>query len=73
MDFSLGLPKLHEHPLPDEDALLDGCKMHGNLASKELVARSNQPQPLLCAIEEPILNHHRCERNLSLSFEEAYN
>ena len=45
--FSLGLSKLHEHPLPDEDALLDGCKMHGNLASKELVARSNQPQPLL--------------------------
>ena len=29
MDFSLGLSKLHEHPLPDEDALLEYCTKRG--------------------------------------------
>ena len=42
MDFSLGLSKLHEHPLLDEDALLDDCTKRGHLVGKELFARSNQ-------------------------------
>ena len=37
--FSLGLSKLHEHPLPD--ALLDDCTKRGHLAGMELFA--NQP------------------------------
>ena len=42
MDFSLGLSKLHEHPLADEDTLLDDCTKRGLFAGKELFARSNQ-------------------------------
>ena len=40
MDFSLGLPKLHEHPLPDEDALLDAAKCVGTS-----LVRSSLPGP----------------------------
>ena len=43
MDFSLGLSKLHEHPLPNEDVLLNDCMKCRHLAGKELFARSNQP------------------------------
>ena len=40
MDFSLGLSKLHEHPLPNEDVLLNDCMKCRHLAGKELFARN---------------------------------
>ena len=41
MEFSVGLSKLHENPLTDEDALLNDCTKRGHLAGMELFA--NQP------------------------------
>ena len=42
MEFSVGLSKLHENPLSDEDALLNDCTKRGHLAGsvKDLLTRA---------------------------------
>ena len=43
MEFSVGLSKLHENPLSDEDALLNECTKRGHLAGsgKDLLTPAN--------------------------------